>query len=199
MYTHNVKQMEDREGNEFPLTCCHGIPVEIIEILGVVSYRHKDKQAKPCMLMNRLDCSPAAIGKAFYNDRIKNTPAFVAIIATCDDVRKHVYLRLSKLPRATLAVELKEYLDAVDQAIVMDKQLLIREFVTAFGKVGIENAKCVAGISYENMAKNNSGPPKYGMQKLTPKDVEDIDGTAENRLKRSRVNIEDILYRSGEE
>lgn len=190
-----VKQVEDRKGDPFVLFCCHGIPVEIIDVLGVFSYRHKDKQRKPCMLMNRLDCSPAAIGKAFFNNKIECTPQFISIISTCDDVRKQVYLRLSGLPRNTLAIELKAYLDAIEKVIVIDKNLLIREFLTAFGKIGIDNAKYVAGVVYDNLVpKNYAGAPKYAMQKLTPADVENIDGTAENKLKKSRMNIEEILY-----
>lgn len=203
---HEIKQVQDDAGKDFRLVCPHGIPVEIIDVLGVISYRHKfvpggrRESGKPCMLMNRLDCSSGAISRAVVGDKLEMSKEAVAAIVVSADARRNAYKVLSDAKGKELARLLKLYLEMIELSVVVEKPVLIREYILTFGSVGVENAKHVAGKDFKSLVgQQHLGTPKYSMEKLTAAIVEQIDGTDENKRLKSRERLSSILYGEDDE
>jgi hypothetical protein len=203
---HEIKQVETDAGESFHLKCPHNIPVEIIDVLGVISYRHKfvpggkRESGKPCMLMNRLDCSSGAISRAIIAEKLEMTNETIAAIVVSSDARKSAYKILSEAKGKELAQLLKLYLDIVELSVVVEKPILIREYILTFGSVGVENARHVAGKDFKSfVGQQHLGTPKYPMEKLTAAIVEQIDGTDENKRAKSRERLSSILFGEDDE
>ncbi len=203
---HEIKQIETDGGERFHLKCPHNIPVEIIDVLGVISYRHKQvpggrrEAGKPCMLMNRLDCSSGAISRTIIGDKLEMTNESIAAIVVSSEARKYAYKILSDAKGKELATLLKLYLEILEFSVVVEKPILIREYILTFGIVGVENARRVAGKDFKSfVGQQHLGTPKFPMEKLTGSVVEQIDGTDENKRAKSRERLSSILFGEDDE
>ena len=175
------------------LYCPHGFKVKTNTLFGVIVYIHEEDNLKPCKMLNTLDQKPEAIAKLmFLRKGIVCTPEVVALIGSSDHVRKSAYEQLSKMKGKELIAALKEYVDIIDKIRIVDKTIVIRELVNAFGKTVVTNLKLVSGVNYDQYIRSDMA--KYPMEKILPSQAKDVIGAVEYRIAQAEENIDSIIF-----